>query len=398
VVTGRYTLTSIDVSDSVENMSHRPRRIIVAVALSAALTGVGTVAGQAALGSAPPSPSPSPSSSPSPSPSVSVPAPPTDPVPPTATPPNPSPYPPTVPTGLTATAVHANSVTLSWTASRPGCCSVDHYVVTYSQAFDDVIWSTNVGNVTSATVTGGINARQQYRFQVSAVDAVNHQSAASTAVTLVTPASDTAADQTPPGTPAGLTITGVSPAGVGLSWSPATDDVGVVGYNVYRFDGWFSSVVAGTTTGTTFTAPTVGARDSFYVRARDAAGNVSIASNTVTPGPTTPPVTTSPTPPAPPCGATYHANSVWAGGFVADVTVTNTGPVALDGWTIAFTFGGDQRITSSWNGNVTQSGAAVTVTPATWNRKLAPGATTTVGLMGSWTSDAAPPASVLCSG
>lgn len=361
-------------------MPNRPRRIIAAFALSAALTGVGIVTGHAALGSGPPSPSPSVSPTPS------------DPVPSV---PNPSPYPPTAPGALTATAVHANSVTLSWTASQHGCCPVDHYVITYYQAFNDVIWSTTVGNVTTATVTGNINAGQQYRFQVSAVDDVNHQSAFSNAVTVVTPISDTASDTTPPAAPANLTLTGVSPAGVSLAWSPATDDVGVVGYNVYRFDGWFTSVLAGTPTGTTFTAPVVGSRDSFYVRARDAAGNVSIASNTVAAPPLTT-TTTSPPPPAPVCQAAYRTTSTWGGGFVAEVTVTNTGSVVLDGWRAAFTFGGDQRIASAWSGSYTQSGAGVTLTPASWNRKLAPGATATVGLIGSWRTGNAPPGVLTC--
>ncbi len=352
-------------------MPLRPRRIFAAFVLSAALTGAGTAAGHAALGSAPPTASPTAS----------------------PTTPNPSPYPPTVPADLTATAVHANSVTLSWGASQGGCCGVDHYVISYTQAFNDVFWSATVGNVTTATVTGNINAASKYRFTVSAVDSVNHQSAGSNAVTVVTPASDTAADTTPPTAPADLTLTGVSSAGVALTWSPATDDVGVAGYKVYRFDGWYTSVLVGSPAGTSFTAPVVGARDSFYVRARDAAGNVSIASTAVAGPPVT---TTTPPPPSPVCRAAYRTTSAWGHGFVAEVTVTNTSSAALDGWTAAFTFGGDQRIASAWNGSFTQSGAGVTLTPATWNRTLAPGATATVGLIGSSPTGNAPPATLTC--
>ncbi|MEE3920465.1 hypothetical protein V2I01_26385 [Micromonospora sp. BRA006-A] len=39
-----------------------------------------------------------------------------------------------------------------------------------------------------------------------------------------------------------------------LSWAPSTDDVGVLGYNVYRFDGWFTSTLVATVPGTTYTA------------------------------------------------------------------------------------------------------------------------------------------------
>src|ERR1700712_3097374 len=142
-------------------MSNRPRRIFAAFVLAATLTGVGIVTGPAALGNAP-------------APSASVSPPPSDPLPP-----NPSPFPPSVPGNLHATAVHAASVTLAWNASGGGCCGVDHYVVTYGRAFNDVFMSADVGNVTSATITSGIAPGQQYFFQVSALDDLNHRSAAS---------------------------------------------------------------------------------------------------------------------------------------------------------------------------------------------------------------------------
>jgi hypothetical protein len=346
-------------------MPNRPRRIFAAFVLAAALTGAGIVTGHAALGHAP-------------APSASVPPTPSDPVPPLPSGPiNPSPYPPSVPGDLTATAVHADSVTLSWTASHGGCCGVDHYVVQYWQAFDDVIRSATVGDVTTATITGGILARHQYFLRVSALDDLNHQSAASNQVVVVTPASDTAADTTPPTAPGGLAVDGAT-----LTWAPSTDDVGVVAYDLYRFDGWYTSLLVGSTTGTSYPAPDGGGRTLFYVRARDAAGNVSIASNTVTTGTASPPPTTPPVTPA--CRAGYRTTSTWTGGFVAELTLTNTGSSTVDGWTLAFTFGGDQRIGSAWNAVVAQSGATVTLANVSWNRTLAPGATATIGVMGSW--------------
>jgi hypothetical protein len=355
-------------------MSNRPRRILAAVVLAAALTGVGIVAGTAAQGNAPGF---------APGPTASVPTTPGDSAPPLPSGPiNPSPYPPTVPGNLTATAVHANSVTLSWNASSGGCCGVDHYLVTYGQAFDDVIRTANVGNVTTATITSGISPRQQYFFRVSALDDVNHQSAASNEVVVVTPASDTAADTTPPGAPGNLTTDGST-----LTWTPSTDNVGVVAYDVYRFDGWYTSQFAGSTAGTSYAAPAGGARVLFYVRARDAAGNVSIASNTVSADTTT---TTTP-PPTPVCRAGYRITSNWTGGFVAEVSLTNTGTAPVNGWALAFTYGGDQKVGSAWNAAAAQSGATVTLTNLSWNRTLAPGATATIGMIGSWKASNAGP-------
>jgi chitodextrinase len=324
--------------------------------------------------------------------------PPTSPVPSVPSAPNPSPHPPSAPTDLVATRVTSVSVTLTWTASVRGCCEIAGYDIPYYQSFDDVVRLHTVGNVTTATVTAGIVPRQQYSFQVMARDTMGRRSGWSTTVTVVTPATDTGPDVTPPTAPSGLTAGEVSPAGVPLSWSPSTDDVGVTGYNVYWFDGWFSSRVVATVTGTTYTATLPAARNQFYVRARDAVGNVSIATPaiTVTTTTTTPPVSEPPAPPS--CRVAYTTTSEWSRGFTANVTVTNTGESTLDGWTLAYTFGGDQRITSSWSSTFTQTGAAVTIRHAGWNGRLAPGASTTVGLQGNWSASNAAPAAYTLGG
>ena len=82
--------------------------------------------------------------------------------------------------------------------------------------------------------------------------------------------------------------------------------------------------------------------------------------------------------------------NAWTGGFQAEVTVRNTGPAALSGWTVGWTFGGGQTIAQLWNGTHTQTGAAVTVRNASWNGSLAPGAETTFGFLGSGPATPAP--------
>jgi cellulase/cellobiase CelA1 len=166
---------------------------------------------------------------------------------------------------------------------------------------------------------------------------------------------------------------------------------------VYFFDGWFSSTLLGTATGTTFVAPFRSGSapsPSYYVRARDAAGNLSIASNTVR----APVVTTTTPPPARTCRVAYRTTAEWTGGFVAEVTVTNTGTTPVDGWTLAFTAGGDQQITSAWHATVSQAGAEVTLTAASWNRAIAPGGSVTAGLIGRWSAGNAPPTSATLNG
>jgi alpha-galactosidase len=125
---------------------------------------------------------------------------------------------------------------------------------------------------------------------------------------------------------------------------------------------------------------------------------------TSTPAPTptpSPTPTSTPTPTPSPtsstggsalaCQVTYSTQSQWAGGFVANVTVTNTGTAGVNGWTLGFTFPGDENVTTAWNAAVTQSGASVTAANLGYNGVISPGANVSFGFQGTWNaSDAAP--------
>jgi endo-1,4-beta-xylanase len=96
------------------------------------------------------------------------------------------------------------------------------------------------------------------------------------------------------------------------------------------------------------------------------------------------------------CKVVYTTNSQWPGGFTAQVVITNSGSSAISSWNLGFTFPGDQKLTSNYNGTYSQSGEAVTLTNASYNGSIAVGGSTTVGFQGTWTnSDAAPTAFTL---
>jgi cellulase/cellobiase CelA1 len=78
-------------------------------------------------------------------------------------------------------------------------------------------------------------------------------------------------------------------------------------------------------------------------------------------------------------------------GFTANVTITNTGTTAVNGWTLTFAFPGDQRVTSGWNATVSQSGNAVTAVNANYNGSIAPGADATFGFQGTWSANDSSP-------
>ncbi|MFB9234919.1 cellulose binding domain-containing protein [Plantactinospora siamensis] len=309
----------------------------------------------------------------------------------TADPAPPTDLPPSAPTNLTATKITSTSVTLTWTAAAPGCCAIAGYTVGYFPAFYDLGTSVDVGNVTTATIT--LKPATQYRLFVSAKDSAGHSSPTSDSVTIVTPATDTGPDTVPPGAPGALTATGVTATTATLNWSPATDNVGVTGYNVYRWDGVLASTLLATVPGTSYTVPlSSSVPNHFYVRTRDAAGNVSIATNEVAVSPPAPP------PPAPTCKVSYRTQSQWPGGFVAAVSIQNTGSAPLDGWTLTFVFPGDQQITSAWSATYTQTGAVVAFRNLTWNGTVAPGGSVSFGFQGRWTASNTPPTSFALNG
>jgi len=97
------------------------------------------------------------------------------------------------------------------------------------------------------------------------------------------------------------------------------------------------------------------------------------------------------------CSAAYSVQTDWGSGFTAAITVTNSGTTAITGWTLTYSYTGNQTLQSGWDGNWTQSGKTVTVTNASWNGSLAAGATTTgIGANFNYSGTNTAPTSVSC--
>jgi hypothetical protein len=95
---------------------------------------------------------------------------------------------------------------------------------------------------------------------------------------------------------------------------------------------------------------------------------------TATPlSPPTPTVTVTPTPTVSPnpagCSVSYSQND-WGSGATISITIKNNGTTAINGWSLAWNFAGNQKITNLWNGSYTQSGTAVTVKNASYNSAI----------------------------
>ncbi|MFG1618168.1 cellulose binding domain-containing protein [Nonomuraea wenchangensis] len=185
---------------------------------------------------------------------------------------------------------------------------------------------------------------------------------------------DPTSDTSPPTAPSGLAASATTSTGTTLTWTAATDDTGVTGYDVLRAPGASGGTFAqaGTSATTSFsdTGLTPGTTYRYQVRARDAAGNISPVSNTAQ-------VTTQPGSATGGCTAVPTVQTQWATGYVIQpLTITNTGSSAMTGWTVTFTLPAGHTLTGSWNGAVTVSGQTVTVRNAAHNGALAPGAAT----------------------
>src|SRR3970282_1594840 len=142
---------------------------------------------------------------------------------------------PIIPAGLSATAISATEVELSWSAST------DDVGVTGYTVYRDGVEVAAVSGATSYADTG-LSPATAYSYTVAAFDAAGNSSAQSE------PAGATTPDTQAPTVPTGLVASAVSPTPGHLFWSAPSGNVCGTGYTVYR-DG---VAVAPVTSGTSY--------------------------------------------------------------------------------------------------------------------------------------------------
>jgi hypothetical protein len=84
------------------------------------------------------------------------------------------------------------------------------------------------------------------------------------------------------------------------------------------------------------------------------------------------------------CKVKYTSYGQWGTGFTTNITITNTGTSTINGWTLTFTFPGNQQVVQGWNGQFSQQGAQVTIRDAGYNGTIAAGDSTDIGFNGSY--------------
>jgi endoglucanase len=75
-------------------------------------------------------------------------------------------------------------------------------------------------------------------------------------------------------------------------------------------------------------------------------------------------------PPTATCEVEYIVHGSWPSGFNSQIWVENLGPGNVDGWTLSWTFPGDQTIRNGWSADFVQDGATVEASNKPWNRVL----------------------------
>jgi hypothetical protein len=183
---------------------------------------------------------------------------------------------PSAPAALAYTQPASGQIKLTWNAATD-----DVGVTGYDVYANGTLRTSVAGNVLTYTDSQPDTATVTYT--VKAHDAAGNQSPASNSVTRTGSSGDTQ----PPTAPTGLAYTQPGGGQIRLTWNASSDNTAVTGYEVFRNGTQIATTAAGTLTYTD--AQPDSATVSYVVRARDAAGNESGTSNTVTRQGTTPP-------------------------------------------------------------------------------------------------------------
>jgi cellulase/cellobiase CelA1 len=96
--------------------------------------------------------------------------------------------------------------------------------------------------------------------------------------------------------------------------------------------------------------------------------------------------------------ATLSVEHAWQTGFIAHFTITNASMAQLSDWRLEFDLPAGEGISHTWNSTFAQSGTHFVITPANWNRSIAPGGSATGGMRGVLTGSYSPPSNCVLNG
>jgi chitodextrinase len=160
-------------------------------------------------------------------------------------------------TAAPSTVAAGQASTLSWSVNGASSIAIDNGVGTVSGATSISVSPANTTTYTLTASNGAGSATAKSTVTVTALQ-----------------------DTQPPTVPTLVTAVYNGTNAVNLNWAPSSDNVGVAGYQILK-NGSPAGTVAGSTLSYGDTAITPGATYSYSVKAYDAAGNYSAASNSL---------------------------------------------------------------------------------------------------------------------
>jgi chitodextrinase len=189
--------------------------------------------------------------------------------------------PPSAPSDLTVIDTTLTSISIQWTAPASQPNGLSGYVVLYNGN------ELPVSASTTQTTVSGLTSSTAYRFTVVAVSSTGVRSEESAPLNAST---DQYVDTTAPTRPTNLIASQVSDRSATITWTASTDDSAVYSYTIYlegveldTIEAFYLNEDGDTVYPSTLTylAPFLGPNTtySFYIRAQDAAGNVSNGSD-----------------------------------------------------------------------------------------------------------------------
>ena len=173
---------------------------------------------------------------------------------------------PSTPANLVLNSTSTASASLSWSPST------DNIGVTYYKIFVNGVFHSN--SPTRTATVSGLSQGTTYNFTVAAADAAGNVSPQSNTVT-----GTTLTDNEAPSNPTNLSVVSVGTNSIEIQWTAATDNVGVQSYDIF-----VNGSLMGSTNSTSSNVANLDPATAYslYVVAKDAVGNTSGPSNTVT--------------------------------------------------------------------------------------------------------------------
>ncbi len=171
---------------------------------------------------------------------------------------------PTIPTGLTLSNVTKTGFRVSWNASTD-----NQVVAKYNVYRNGVYVQTVLG--TNYTFSG-LPFNLSHQIRVQAIDNAGNRSDQSIVLNAATTYT---VDPIAPTAPTTVNSSLITSTGFRITWSPASDNVAVTHYNIYR-NGTYVATVAGIVNNYTFKNMTANTTSSITIRAVDAEKNLSV--------------------------------------------------------------------------------------------------------------------------